>query len=256
MAYNRICIVGSGNVAYHLTDLCVRKGKTVVIYSRNKIQALEIAAQFACEVLEKPADLDAHTLVLLCVRDAAIPSCLELFPAHLPVAYTSGSVALQSLAQRPLLGVFYPLQTFSKGTSLREVNFPFLLESNNSDFLLDLQELGQELTGYTVSANSEERAKLHLSAVFANNFANHLWHLSQENLKESSLDWKLLLPLLRESLAKLDYKTAYEAQTGPARRKDQETIAKQENALAGMSKEIYILLTKSISNTYKKDTHD
>lgn len=253
MSRTKICIVGSGNVAYHLTDLLTKAEMEVSVYSRNEIEARKFTNRFRCGFISDLQEIDASYLVLLCVRDAAIVSCLKQIPEEIAVAYTSGTVSLQSLPERPQLGVFYPLQSFSKEVELQHLRFPILLESKNSQFLSELKILAQNLTGNWVEADSTERLNIHISAVFANNFTNYLWYLSQEHLKSTVLDWKLLLPLVQESLSKLEIKTAYEAQTGPARRQDMETISIHQEHLSGLPKEIYQLLTKGILDAYKNE---
>ena len=62
---------------------------------------------------------------------------------------------------------------------------------------------------------------------------------------------EILQPLLTETFAKLQNTSAYDAQTGPARRNDSLTIANHLAMLDNNNyKEIYEIITNSIINTY------
>ena len=101
---------------------------------------------------------------------------------------------------------------------------------------------------------SKDRQKYHLAAVYVNNFVNHLFHKAQVQLQQNNLDWNMLKPLMEETVAKLDDLSAFDAQTGPARRNDQSTIDTHQSLLNTKEVDLYHLLTKSIQNTY--NNHD
>jgi predicted short-subunit dehydrogenase-like oxidoreductase (DUF2520 family) len=108
-----------------------------------------------------------------------------------------------------------------------------------------------ELTGLRFDyCTSKNRQKYHLAAVFVNNFVNHLFYKAQVQLKQNNLDWELLKPLMEETVAKLDDHSAFDAQTGPARRNDHDTILTHQSLLTEEDLSIYKLLTNSIQTTY------
>ena len=100
--------------------------------------------------------------------------------------------------------------------------------------------------------NSETRKRINLSAVFVNNFVNHVVYLAQNEAKKNELDWSLFEPLMTETIEKLKSLSPFEAQTGPAKRNDEQIVQKHLALLSGRKKEIYELLSKSISETYVK----
>jgi len=69
-------------------------------------------------------------------------------------------------------------------------------------------------------------------------------------LNKNNLDLKLLLPLLKQTLKKLDTLSPKEAQTGPAIRNDLITMSKHLKLLADEPelKDIYEALSESIQN--------
>ncbi|MCH2228865.1 MAG: DUF2520 domain-containing protein [Crocinitomicaceae bacterium] len=248
---NKISIIGSGNVAWHLSKHFAEANIEVShITSRNKNTCIEICNKTDATYVASVSDLPQNQLVIICTPDDSIASICEQVHYTCPVAYTSGSIDLSKLPKRQNLGVFYPLQTFSKCYDLDLKNVPFFIEATNEKFSQCLFALASQISSTVRSANSQERSELHLSAVFVNNFTNHIIHKAQEYAESKSIDFNYLLPLLNETIRKLESDSAFNAQTGPARRRDNSTIEQHKSKLKGISKEIYNLLSKSIKNTY------
>jgi predicted short-subunit dehydrogenase-like oxidoreductase (DUF2520 family) len=148
--------------------------------------------------------------------------------------------------------VFYPLQSFTNGKSLRSNEIPILLETKELDFRKLLESFCSKLGFNFQYCDSEKRKQYHLSAVFLNNFMNHLAYVSKTELEENGLNWELLLPLLKETCDKLLHSDLYEGQTGPARRRDLNVIQEHQKMLSGKHLELYNVITSSILDTYKK----
>ena len=248
----KISIVGLGNVGSHLFDAFTREGIVVShVFSRSKPSEQVL---HDTEWVRNPSGLPEDQLVIICVPDDIISSILEKIPENCPVAYTSGSVALRSLPKREQLGVFYPLQTFTKGSPLNIFEVPFFIESYHPEFASRLFDLAWKISRNVNYASSEDRKKLHLAAVFINNFTNHMAHISKSYLDQQELNFEHLKPLLKETARKLESQDPISIQTGPARRKDQEIINEHIMALENpIHKEIYRLISKSIHQTYFND---
>lgn len=248
-----VSIIGSGNVATQLGKAFVQNGISVShVASRNPAHGASLASQLgaaACNI----ADLPKDQLAVVCVSDDAIAQVLDALPASIPAAYTSGSVGIDQLPERPQLGVFYPLQTMSKTSELNIIEVPILVESNDPIFLETLFDFAEFLSPQTRMVNSEQRRKIHLAAVWINNFTNHVVHQAQEIAREQQVDYTLLQPLLRETFRKLEHQSAFDAQTGPARRGDTRIIETHVNSMEGTRKELYALLSRSIQETYGND---
>ena len=123
-------------------------------------------------------------------------------------------------------GVLYPLQSLSADRNIRMGRIPFLVEASSPSVLEEIKDLAFTISEWVEEADSLKRLKVHLAAVFANNFSNHMVHVAQELLKEAELDPSMLKPILKETFQKLKELDAYSSQTGPAVRGDQESMNK------------------------------
>lgn len=249
-----VAIIGAGNVAQHLAKGFMDNGIRIsAVFSKSGDSAKALAIETGARLVNKLVDLPPVDLVLVCVSDAAVAEVLAEIPEEFQVAYTSGSVELQTLPHRENLGVFYPLQTFSKVKEVNLFEVPFLIEAVNEECAQALFNLAWKLSRNVRFASSEERKKLHLGAVFVNNFTNHLVFLAKEYLEQQGMDWELLKPLLKETFEKIQINGPYDAQTGPARRNDQVTIHEHLSMLKTNKKEIYDVISRSIGNTYNSN---
>lgn len=247
-------IIGTGNVAWHLTlGFQSASGISVSwIFGRN---------ESALEQFNKSTGVKTYTklpsekvdLVLICVNDDAIQEVLSQIPPSWNVAYTSGTVSIDKLSfSQENLGVFYPLQSFTKERIIDLKEIPFLIEGNNENFVKQLESIAQKLSNNVQRMSSEQRKQLHIAAVFSNNFVNHLLFLAEKHLKDKNIDTSILHPLIKETINKSFDLGAFDAQSGPARRNDTQTIDSHKHELNGIPKEIYSLITDSILKTYSK----
>ena len=248
-AIQKLSIVGIGNVGSHLYDAFKQENIEVThVFSRSQPSEDILDSS---EWVNDLGQLPSGQLVLVCVPDDLISSIISEIPADCPIAYTSGSVELNQLHERDELGVFYPLQTFTKGSPINVFEVPFFIEARSTDFASKLFDLAWVISRKVSYASSAERKKLHLAAVFINNFTNHLAHISKSYLDHQNLDFEHLKPLLKETARKLESQDPIDIQTGPARRNDKEIIQDHIDALEDpLQKEIYRLLSKSIHQTY------
>ena len=168
------------------------------------------------------------------------------------VVHTSGTASLETLDPKNKRGVFYPLQTFSKNKEIDFSEIPFCLETENeSDYAL-LEAVAKSISNSVFSINSEQRKALHVSAVFVNNFTNHLYQIGQEICEEHQVPFEILKPLIQETAKKINILNPIDAQTGPAKRNDSSTIETHLEYLTSENqKNIYKLLTQSIQHNGK-----
>lgn len=244
-----ISIVGSGNVAYHLGLALKNSGvKINFVYARNIEDGTRLAEMLDSHFTNEFHLLSNTDLVLLCVPDDVIYILIDQIPNE-NIAYTSGSVELKQIEGKNI-GVFYPLQTFRKSDTLAIDKVPFFIEASNTTLENNLISLAKKISNNVSIVSSEERKKYHLSAVFINNFTNHLLYLAKKEADKNGIVWENLLPLLEETLKKNLISNPFDNQTGPAKRNDNKTINKHLSMLDGKSKEIYQLITESIKYTY------
>ncbi len=251
----RIVMLGAGNLAWHLAPALEAAGHQLVsVYSRTPETANALTQKLTNTRATTSLDFsnDPADLFLFAVKDTALPELLEqaVFPENSLVAHTSGTQPLSVFNPNPQIrgAVFYPLQTFSKEVPVNFRDIPFCLECHDKNGMLLLQKTALSLSSQVYQVSTEERKVLHLAAVFASNFTNHLLGISAEILKASGLDFNLLKPLVEQTIAKAFTQDPFSVQTGPAVRRDAATIQTQLKALEGREtfRQLYELLTRSI----------
>ena len=250
----KVVILGAGNVATHLAK-ALRKVNVQItqIWSYHYENAIELANKVDAVAIKTLEELDFDAdICLVSIKDDAIPTSVNHLKAFKGVVvHTSGAVNINIFDGLANYGVFYPLQTFSKSKELSFADIPLCLEANNENTLQILKGLAINLSENVIEVDSERRKILHLAAVFACNFTNHLYTLADEVLKEHQLDFAILRPLINETAAKVQQTLPKEVQTGPAIRNDKQTIQKHEQLLLQQPQllEIYKTLSNSIKKT-------
>ncbi|MES2132500.1 MAG: DUF2520 domain-containing protein, partial [Bacteroidota bacterium] len=167
------------------------------------------------------------------------------------VMHTSGSIDLSVLKPASNhIGVYYPLQTFTKGVSINWDTTPLLIEANTASALKTIKQMAASVSHTVKVVDSVTRLKLHLSAVFASNFTNALYAAAFDFIEAhvSKKDTALLKPIMLQSFLKLESLSPKQAQTGPAMRNDQ-VVMKKHLALLKSDKqltEVYKLLSELI----------
>jgi predicted short-subunit dehydrogenase-like oxidoreductase (DUF2520 family) len=253
----KMVIIGAGNLATRVSLELHNKGVDIVqVYSRTVTSALTLARMLGCNYVTKPEKITPDADVyLISVSDLAIGDVLSKasFNNKL-IAHTAGSVHISELAKYSSNhGVFYPLQTFSK---YRDVNFakvPFCIEANTPENEQTLVELAQLISKDVRLVTSEQRKHLHLAAVFACNFTNHMYAVASELIDENDLPFDILLPLINETASKIKSMTPRAAQTGPALRLDKNIMQEHLGMLNGKPrlKKLYTQLSENINEYHK-----
>lgn len=250
----KVVLIGAGNVAVHMAKAMLRSEHIELIqrFSRN-----DHNNEFFDSKIPKTnsiEELKQADLYLIAINDDSIePFSEQLEFKQGLVAHTSGSMRLDALKCLASKGVCYPVQTFSKNETLDYGSIPFCLEAENVEDLELLKSFAGSISKNVYEINSNQRQKLHLAAVFSNNFSNHMFKIGQDICNENGFSFDILKPLLIETVEKLKTLTPFEAQTGPARRNDQKVIQQHIKELSGDQKEIYKIITHSIIKTYKSD---
>ncbi|MEM8846580.1 MAG: Rossmann-like and DUF2520 domain-containing protein [Bacteroidota bacterium] len=249
-----VVIIGTGNVAENLFHALIdaKEVNLLQVVGRND-KALEYYKDRTkvSSGFERIEDADIY---ILAVSDKAIPPVAEkVLNKSGIVVHTSGATPMDSIITQKR-GVFYPLQTFTKERLLDFSTIPIGIESSDNESLATLRKLGEAISQKVYDINSDQRKKLHLAAVFANNFSNHLFHISETLCEKEDLPFELLKPLILETVKKLETLSPKDAQTGPARRDDSTSIEKHLELLTNANhKKIYTLLSEAITKTYEKE---
>lgn len=261
MSYFKVSIIGSGNVAGHLANALENAGHFVnEVYSRTRSHGEALVSKLYDTSYKEDLDFSESTsdIFIIAVSDSAIKEVAEaiIVPENAILVHTSGTRSLEDLNQyyTENTGVFYPLQTFSK---IKKVDFgeiPICVEAKNKAALKGLKTLGKSLSKKVVEIDSQQRMILHIAAVFACNFTNHMFAISEEILRSKNMDFELLKPLIVETINKGLEIGPGAAQTGPAKRKDLETLDKHYDFLTNNDEtlaEIYRIISQRILDKYE-----
>ncbi len=251
----RIVLIGAGNMATILGKAFQAAGLHVAqVYNRTLSSAQTLGKELSCEYTDQLDQLTVEAdLYLLCVSDHAIT---ELIPqlSYLEdklIAHTSGatpSSIFQAYFSR--YGVFYPLQSLSKSQAVELSQVPFCIHAPQASDLMILEDMALQLSQKVYQIDDEQRSLLHVAAVFVNNFSNHLFDLMDHWLQAENIPFDLLRPLILGGAQKVQHVSPKDAQTGPAIRADENTIARHLEILREKRPdlvELYQIFTKSIN---------
>ncbi len=252
-------MIGSGNVAWHLAQALERCGAVEFgqVFSRNKDRAEELAGKLRrAETTDSIAGVEGDAdFYLVSVSDDALRELAPSFPRNDALwAHTSGSVEMDVLKGTGAhYGVFYPLQTFTRGGEMDLSRVPMFIEGADGGTVARLKVLARKMSEEVYEADSELRGKMHVAAVYACNFTNYMWTVADDLLRrQAGLSLRVLAPLLYETMRKALAIGPEQAQTGPARRGDEKIMAKHEAMVEGSDRAVYELLSECIMKRYGK----
>lgn len=249
-----VVFIGAGNLATNLAKALYYKGFRIVqVYSRTEDSARTLAqaveAAYTTDLASVAADAQLYIVAL---KDAAFVRMLPEIVAGRENAlwvHTAGSIPMNVWTGRvERYGVFYPMQTFSRQRMADFRQIPVFVESNSAEDARFLKDIASALSGEVYEATSEQRKSLHLAAVFACNFTNHMYTLAAGLLEKYGLPFEVMLPLIDETARKVHELEPRLAQTGPAVRYDENVIGEHLQMLAGepQMQELYKLISESI----------
>ena len=247
-------IIGSGNVAQHLIQAFQQSSQVELsqVFSRE-IEKISHLIDHS-KITNEWQNISESDIYIIAVSDSAIAEVSSNLPfKNRLVVHTSGSVPLKELDTKNRRGVFYPLQTFTKDKKVDFSVIPTCLESEFDDDYTILEDLAEAINSRHYLISSEQRKSLHVAAVFVNNFTNHLYQIGKDICDEHLLPFEILKPLIAETANKVQSLSPLDAQTGPAKRHDQNTIDAHLALLTDTNqKEIYKILTQSIQHSHVK----
>jgi len=257
----KIVVIGSGNVAYHLIQAFRKSTVSLFVHARNKSALDTLQLEFPSITILSTYNLTAvdADLVIISVKDDVLNNVFAqyTYPAKTLVVHTSGTQTFENTAAHPNVGVFYPLQTFSRASIVQWNNTPLLIEANLDRNLDILERAAKQLSAPYFETNTEQRRYIHLAAVLTSNFTNHLLGKAASILEQQSIDYHILQPLVEATIKKAFSKNPFEVQTGPAIRNDALTISKHLSLLQGdpLLQNIYENVSKSIQKTGNLETN-
>jgi predicted short-subunit dehydrogenase-like oxidoreductase (DUF2520 family) len=254
--YFRISMIGAGNIASLLAPALESAGHRIVeVYSRHLKNAQTLGDSLYEAEVHHHLDFSQSVakIFMLAVPDDRIRGVAAqlVLPADAILMHTSGSIPLEVLHQagHAASAVLYPLQTFTKNKKVNFQEIPLLIEGSNPATLSVVRQVAESISKHVQEMSSEQRAVLHIAAVFSCNFTNHLIRIAEELTETHHIDFNLLKPLIAETVNKSLSIGPQKAQTGPAARKDIETIQRQMDFLKAKDQklaQLYQLLSDSI----------
>lgn len=248
----KIVIIGSGNVAFHLAKAFHQKNITVnQVFGRNELDLKEISTHF--DIPYSTQNLERADFYLIAVNDDSVEEISKkITEKNCLVAHTSGSLPVDILKGEYRKASFYPLQTFSKSKDLNYSEIPFFLEAENKEDLEMMKNLVSKISSFVIESTYEKRKYIHLTAVFACNFVNHLFARAKEISDSQEIPFQYFLPLIEETTAKILSIEPKSAQTGPAFRNDKRVLEHHEELLTDPQKlKIYKTMNESIKKMYE-----
>ncbi len=252
------CFIGAGNLATHLSKSLQEAGFYIrQVYSRTEHSAKKLGQVLDTNYTNVIEDITGDAdIYIIALKDSALVEVLEKINLKGKIIiHCSGSLSISVLEKySEKIGVFYPLQTFSKQ---REVDFskvPVFVEANSSKVEHLLVDIAMKITRHVSVLESEKRKYLHIAAVFACNFVNHFYVIADQILKTQNISFDVLRPLIFETASKVQYLDPEIAQTGPAVRFDENIISSHLNEIKDFNNyaELYNSVSKSIFEHHQK----
>lgn len=242
----KVVIIGGGNLATHLATTFQHTDEVNLIQVYNRSLASISHFSSFCAVTDLMSEIMTADVYICAVSDSAITDVQEkMMPSTGIFVHTSGAVSIDVL-KGDHIGVFYPLQSFTKGKVVNFKSIPICIEAKNNADILLLKKLASAISDQVYKINSEQRKMLHIAAVFVNNFVNHLYKIGEDICVENEIPFEILQPIIEETAKKIKEISPTEAQTGPAKRADINTLALHEKELDMNKLTIYKLLTNAI----------
>lgn len=247
----QIVIIGSGNVAYHIAKAFSLKNTPLTqIFGRNAVELEKISEEL--KVPYSTEHLEEADLYIICVSDNSVENVSKMITKKdCLVAHTSGSLPKEVLSGPYRKSSFYPLQTFSKSKELEYKKIPFFIETENEKDQQLLFDLASQISDNVMESSHEKRKYIHLTAVFACNFVNHLFARAKEVSDSQEIPFDYFLPLIDETVKKIHEIEPKSAQTGPAVRNDVRVLELHEQLLKDESLKIYKTMNHSIQKMYE-----
>ncbi len=247
----KIILIGAGKLGGQLYKTIIYKKDLDIIQWVVRSSKKTLTPE-GIPIVQKIDKLQNADIYLLAVSDNSILKVSKELPNNAFIVHTAGAVSLDIINQKRT-GVFYPLQSFSIGRDIDFSSVPIIIESKIKKDLIILKNLAKGIKASFYEMNSKQRAKLHLSAIFVNNFTNHLFSEAALICKNNDIPFNLLKPLIQETIDKLETMSPKAAQTGPAIRNDKKTISNHLDLIKDYRvREIYKVLTLAIEKSNVK----
>lgn len=253
----KVVIIGSGNVASVLGNKLKNSGHDIVeVVARDKNKANDLATRLNAQpVYNVNAITSLADIYVIAVTDNAIQQIADQLKVNDKiVVHTSAAQPMHLLSFcSDRIGIVYPLQTIKKGLE-SDPEIPVIIDGNDKSVIEDLQHFCSNWASSITVANDAKRLKIHVAAVFVNNFTNHLLAVAKKYCEQNNIDFQLLYPLIKQTFMSVSNSSPETLQTGPAIRNDTTTLEMHRQQLVENESvlSLYNHLTESIQEFYHK----
>jgi predicted short-subunit dehydrogenase-like oxidoreductase (DUF2520 family) len=253
----KITLIGSGKTATALGKALVSAGHEFVqVWSRSEVGANDLAKLVNAKATSDLTSINANAdIYLIAVKDDAIGEVAgKLKVGNKIIAHTSGIKSKELLKESsPNYGIFYPFVSMTKETTTDFNNALLMIEGSNEETVSALSSLASTISDNVRMVEEKQRQSLHLAAVFAHNFTNHMYTIAEKILDDKGLRFDDLRPLIAAHLASVQKLTPSALQTGPAIRHDSTTIDEHLHLLDQNIelRDLYLTLTEAIQQWHK-----
>ena len=244
----KISIIGAGNVGINMFQTLRKKEEIKMVSFFNRSIEKIISHRNKIFITDNINEIKKSDIYIISTNDDSIEKVSKKLKGRDGlIVHTSGSTEMNVLSIHKNFGVLYPLQTMTKDKLCNFKKIPICIEGNNDISKKKLEKLVKIIGSKYYHIDSKQRLSLHVSAVFACNFTNYLFSIAYDICTENKIPFEILFPLIRETIEKIEKNNPSKIQTGPAIRKDMNTIKKHLNFIKSKnSKKIYSILTEGI----------
>lgn len=252
----KIALVGSGNIATFFAGKFHAHGHEIIQVISNRLDRARLLAEpYHAEAGDQLDDLSQQAgVVILAVKDDVLSQILQHQALQNRILiHTAGSVNLDLLLSvTPHAGSLWCVYSVNRHHLPTRPDVPVILNASDPETLKITKQLAACITDHYYYLSDEQKTIAHLGAVFANNFSNFLFTASQDILQKNDLPFELLLPLIENTVEKLQYSRPDKLQTGPAIRHDEQTMEKHRTMLGSEPAllEVYNLISRLIQQKY------
>jgi predicted short-subunit dehydrogenase-like oxidoreductase (DUF2520 family) len=260
----RFSIIGTGNLGTYLIDSLVKKGYILkYIYKKAKYSSPEFEAAIEDDIglIVEQSDFIIISTQESKIREAAELAAVYSKPKGKIFLHTSNfltSDELISLNEKgAIVASFSPLQTFAEtGPSSEENLFKgiFFLAEGDQEGVKLAERIAGDLEAHVLVIDKADKPYIHIAAVSASNFLVAILKLAEGQLKRvgercrASIDIKVLLPLIKQTLKNVESRGMESSVTGPVKRKEMGIVKKHLEMLEGDEKELYKALSGFLKN--------
>ncbi len=216
-------IIGTGNIAWFLAKRLTTAGHQCIgIYGRDSAATIELAEWIQAKPYNSLSGINDGEvdICFLAVSDHAITNVAsKLFFEKTLLVHTAGAVDMDVLSGAAKdYAVLWPVYSILKAALPGHRNIPCAWQASTPKAQRYIISIAHAITDVIFEAKDEQRKWLHLSAVFCNNFINHMMAIGEQACASQQLDLDMLRPIIEQTFERGQKTSPYLLQTGPARR--------------------------------------